>query len=126
MNFLKKGEIVMTKLKAIFHIDESEKWILLLANVNNLLNDLGEDEVRVIVLANSVAVKEYVVSKDNEEILNKIDELQERGVAFKACRNALAGNKIDENILPKAVKVVSAGVSELIKRQVEGYAYIKP
>jgi intracellular sulfur oxidation DsrE/DsrF family protein len=48
------------------------------------------------------------------------------GVQFVACRNSLVGNKIDEKVLPGFVKVVPAGVTELIKKQSEGYAYIKP
>ncbi len=116
----------MTKLKAIFHVDEPEKWGLLLANVSNLLGDVGEDNIHIIVLANSVAVKNYVPKEENDKILAQVDELSQKGISFKACRNALAGSQIDEKILPKTIEVVPAGVTELIKKQADGYGYIKP
>lgn len=116
----------MTKLKAIFHVDEPEKWGLLLANVSNLLNDLGKDNIEIIVLANAAAVGNYVPDQDNDKVLTQLDELSQEGVIFKACRNALAANKIDEVILPKVIEVVPAGVTELVRKQAEGYGYIKP
>lgn len=116
----------MTNLQAIFHIGESEKWLLTLANVNNLLNDIGEDAIRVVVLANSYAVRDYVPYNENNALLEEIKELSEKGVIFKACRNSLKGNNIDEKTLPKYVEIVPSGVSELIKRQAEGFGYIRP
>jgi len=116
----------MTKLLAIFHIDESSKWSLTLANVNSLLNDLGKNEVSIVVLANSFAVRDYVPLIENNHILEKVKDLAVKGVLFKACRNSLMNNNIDETTLPKHIEIVPSGVSELVKRQAEGYGYIRP
>lgn len=37
----------MSKYKVIFHIDEMNKWKLLLGNVKNLLNGFNGDNVQV-------------------------------------------------------------------------------
>ncbi len=46
----------MERYKAIFHINESEKWSTVLANINNLIKDLGKDDVVVEIVANGYAV----------------------------------------------------------------------
>jgi intracellular sulfur oxidation DsrE/DsrF family protein len=50
----------MDNFKVIFHINESNKWNTLLANVSNLIKDLGNENVTIEVLANGSAVTEYI------------------------------------------------------------------
>jgi len=115
------------KYKVIFHINEPEKWQVLLANVTNLLKDMGT-EVQVRVLANGPSVKAYT----EPDKIEKMRPLAEQGVKFLACRNSIkalcSGGDvcIDESKLAEFIEIVPAGVSELTKRQAEGYAYIKP
>ena len=52
--------------------------------------------------------------------------LEEKGVEFIACNNALVANDLDQSIILGFVKIVPAGVLELVERQSDGYAYIKP
>jgi uncharacterized protein len=116
----------MEKYKTVFHINESNKWGTLLANVKNLIKDLGQENIIIEVLANGAAVVDYISNNENNELINKISNVSKLGVNFIACRNSLAGNKMDEKLLPGFITVVPAGVTELIKKQAEGYAYIKP
>ncbi len=113
----------MKKYKVLFHINESNKWSALLANVNNLIKDLGKDNIIVEVVANGLAAADYV---SNSEEINMISKTSKLGVSFIACRNSLIGNKIEERLLPDFIEIVPAGVTEIIKKQAEGYAYIKP
>lgn len=113
----------MEKYKVLIHINESNKWGAALANVNNLIKDLGNEDIIIEVVANGVAVVDYVSSS---EYVNKMKGLSNLGVSFIACKNSLIGNKIEENLLPDFVTNVPAGITELIKKQAEGYAYIKP
>lgn len=109
----------------IFHIDEFQKWNLLLNNVKNLLlsYDNSPSSISVEVLANSEAVKGYIYSSD---LVDKLRIFSQEDVTFAACNNALMGMNISrEQILP-FVRVVPVGVRELIEKQQEGYAYIKP
>ncbi len=114
----------MASYKALFHINESEKWNTVMANANNLVRDLGNGGVTVVVIANGEAVRDYAYG--NEEFLSAMGETASQGVEFLACRNALVGNRIDAALLPRWVKVVPAAVTELVTRQADGYAYIKP
>lgn len=111
----------MKKLKALFHVDEIEKWKLTLKNVNNFLN--GAKDSDILVVANAVAVKGYL---PDYELFKTIKELNKKGVVFSACNNALKGNNIDPKDIGQFVKIVPAGVIEIAEKQMEGYAYIRP
>ncbi|WRS26378.1 DsrE family protein [Oscillospiraceae bacterium MB08-C2-2] len=113
--------------KVIFHIDEFAKWNLLLNNVQNLLGSYegAPFGVSIEVLANSEAVKGYANSGGLMDT-SKLEALSQKGVGFVACKNALLGMKLSAEQIFPFVKVVPVGVRELIDRQNEGYAYIKP
>lgn len=110
--------------KVIFHVDELDKWELLLKNVSNLLDAIDVNEYSIEVLANSEAVKFYD-SNFNSDI-SVIENLNSNGVKFVACNNALIANKIKSEDLIYVIEVVPVGVLELINKQSEGYSYIKP
>lgn len=111
--------------KVIFHIDELSKWNLLLKNVQNLVQAIEEDSIQIEVLANSEAVKLYLKNRAVNE-LSAMQDLSNQGVHFVACNNALKGLNIGQQQLASFVSTVPVGVLELIKKQSEGYAYIKP
>ncbi len=113
--------------KVIFHIDELQKWKLLLHNVKNLLSSYENEssEVKIEVLANGEAVQAYASGFD-ESLTGKMENLSQRGVNFVACNNALTAYKIQKEQLSSFVIIVPAGVRELVDKQSDGYAYIKP
>ena len=113
--------------QVVFHIDETQKWRLLLHNVKNLLVSYSDapETVSIEVLANAEAVDAYVLNAD-VAVQAHMQTLFENGVSFLACNNALTGRNIfKESILPY-VKVVPSGVRHLVDQQTNGYAYIKP
>ena len=112
-------------IDVIFHIDELSKWNLLLKNVQNLINALDNENFHIEVLANSEAVKFYLGSSSDSDY-HLLADLTGLGVQFTACNNALEGFGIQHEQLPRFVLVVPAGVLELIEKQHQGYAYIKP
>lgn len=116
-------------MKILLHIDESNKWSLVLGNIKNVLAS-GEEtntNYEIEVLANSMAVfqlKEDIAKNTN--ILNQIDEYAKKGVIFAVCNNSLKKFNIAPNELISFCKVVPAGIIELAEKQSEGYLYIKP
>ena len=65
----------MKEYKVIFHIDEMNKWKLLLTNVYNLKQAIKNDFITIEVLANSEAVKFFVQTTFTESDLLKVREL---------------------------------------------------
>jgi len=111
-------------VKALFHIDEPEKWTLLVQNVRNLIQALEGRDRDVEILANSSAVAELAGAGSGR--IPGIEELAAADVRLAACRNSLKALRIPESALPGYVVVVPVGVLEIIDRQAEGFAYIKP
>jgi uncharacterized protein len=116
----------MATYKVIFHIDEPSKGRAeqVFMNILNLLNDLGDSKVEVELLANGGGVR--ALTKEIEAQSNQVEALSKRGVRFVACQNSLNHLQMQREELLDFVEVVPAGVSELVIRQNEGWAYIRP
>lgn len=112
----------MSKYKVIFHLHDEERITTAISNVINLTKDLGKARVDIEMLMNGTGVK--MMLKEGE-YLHKIDYLVEKGVDFKICSNSLEGIDISKDELMEHGDLVSSGVGELVKKQKEGWNYIK-
>ena len=115
--------------KCVFHVDEPEKVSLALANVRNLLQyyeNRGLDHRTEIVLNSRAVLALRQDAENGPEAASAWKELSGQGVVVAACGNALKGLGVAAESLYPFVRVVPAGVAELVLRQAEGFAYIKP
>ncbi len=118
----------MKKMKLLLHVSDNDRWSIALGNAINFIKDIGEDNADVVIVANGGAAASYAYS----DKIETMDVLADKGVQFKACRNSLkklcaeGSVCVNEKELPPFVKVVSAGISEIVRKQKEGYAYVKP
>ncbi|MBF0319615.1 MAG: DsrE family protein [Nitrospirae bacterium] len=115
-------------LKVLFHVNEMERWDTALGNITNLIKDVGRDGVQIKLLANGPSVAAY----SDAARLEAMKLLAADGTVFLACRNSLkkmcsgADVCLTEEALPPFIKVVPAGITEIIRSQGEGFAYVKP
>jgi intracellular sulfur oxidation DsrE/DsrF family protein len=118
----------MDKMKVLFHVNEPERWDTALGNMANLIKDVGKDNVEIVVVANGPSIMSFI----EQDKLTIMKELTDKGVSFLACRNSLkkmcygVDACITESALPSFITVVPAGITEIIRKQSEGYAYVKP
>ena len=112
------------QIKAIFRIDEMEKWKLLVGHIQNLSRVLTDKLYEIEIVANSVAVKEY--RKLNSEFSKELMELSQTGIKICACKNALNNLMIKNEDIFDFIEIVPVGVKEIIEKQLIGFAYIKP
>lgn len=116
-------------MKVVYHVDESEKWPMTLANVANMIVDCDRrgEPYLIEVIANSAAVPALSIkSSPSSELAESLQNLNNKGVIFKACENTLIGLNIPESDLFDFVAVIPAAVVELVRKQEEGFAYLKP
>jgi uncharacterized protein len=115
--------------KVIFHVDESSRWPMVLANATNMIQ-YGRTQGRpfeVEILANSQAVRQLTTQGAEEaEMRERAEVLSRSGARFAACSVAMGNLKIESSELLPFVQTVPSGVVELALRQDEGYAYIRP
>ncbi|AGK95551.1 DsrE family protein [Clostridium pasteurianum] len=115
----------MSENKVIFHIDELDKWNLLLKDVSILLDALSNDKFYIEVLATSEAVKFYDINEILNTDLNFMRNLNDKGIKFVACNNSLTTYNIKSDDIINFVDKVPIGTLELINRQSEEYIYLK-
>lgn len=101
-------------MKAVFHMDESDKWNLVSVNVKNLKKEAAD--IKVVVVVNAKAVQLFT----NQAMQLHTD------VSYHICKNSLVANHIDESSLIEGVTIVSSGVMDIVQLQEAGYRYIKP
>lgn len=98
-------------------------WNLALNNAKNLKSALGKDKVDVEIVAYGPGIH---MLEFNSEAAPRLTDARADGVALVACGNTMKGQKLTEKDLADDVKVVPAGVVEIMNKQREGWAYIKP
>ncbi|HAT56121.1 MAG TPA: hypothetical protein DCS74_00895 [Veillonellaceae bacterium] len=113
----------MRKWQVVFHIDEMEKWKLVLGNVENFLRDIGNDPYNAEIVVNGEAV--LFLSEHYPEPV-RLEQLSQKQIQISLCRNALRANHIPSSAIPPWMSLISAGITRLITLQAQGYAYIKP
>lgn len=111
--------------RVVVHLDESspEKHQEVLRNITNLLNDLGPEQTQVELVTHGPGIDLLLQGSSFAE---QVRQLQDRGVVMAVCHNTLRGRSIpEERVLPGAT-VVPAGIGELVRRQREGWQYVRP
>jgi len=115
----------MKEYRVLFHVDESSnsKWTLVLKNIENLFDDIGEN-IEVELVANAEGIG--LLYKLPNHFIDKIAKLAGRGVRFFVCANSLQQQKLTRDFLLDSAELVPSGVGEIVRKQSEGWAYVKP
>lgn len=94
----------------------------LLNNVENVLKALGAG-TRILVVAHGDGLN--LLLQPDSEIAARISKLASDTVSFAACENTMRRKKVQkEDLLPVAI-TVDSGVAEVVRRQEEGWSYVK-
>ena len=111
--------------KVIFHVGDADpgKWTVAFNNVFNVRKDLGPANVEIEVVAINAGIG--MLKLDSPES-SRIVEAIKGGVRVVACENSMRGQKVSREDLLPGIDYVPAGVVELMQRQQDGYAYIRP
>lgn len=113
--------------KFIFPITE---WNLnevnhVLSSANNVMKFYGPENTEVVIVAYSQGINALLKNR-NIAIRKRVEALLTYDVEFIACGNTMRTLNIKEKNLIDGVEVVTAGIVELIERQLRGYIYIRP
>ena len=113
--------------KFVFPITKWDRYEInhILGSANNVIKFYGVDNTEVVIVAYSQGIKSLLKHHDNE-IRKRVKSLMTYDVEFIACQNTMTTLKIDKKELLDGVEVVTAGIVELIERQLRGYIYIRP
>lgn len=113
------------KEKVVFQVSDADpkKWNLALNNAKNVQQEIGKDKVEIEVVVYGPGIG---MLKLDSEVAQRVDQAVESGIKVVACENTMVGQKLTRADMLPSAGYVPAGVVELMKKQKEGYAYIRP
>jgi intracellular sulfur oxidation DsrE/DsrF family protein len=97
----------------------------ILGSANNVIKFYGVDNTEVVIVAYAQGIKALLKHRDNK-IRKRVKSLMTYDVEFIACANTMKTLRIKKEDLLEDVEIVTAGIVELIERQLRGYIYIRP
>lgn len=113
------------KAKVVIQVSDGDaaKWNLALNNAKNVQQELGADKVDIEIVAYGPGIG---MLKADATTSNRVLEATQSGVQVVACENTMTVQKITKAEMNPAIGYVRTGVVELMNRQRQGYAYIRP
>ena len=111
--------------KVVLQMSESDpaKWNLALNNAKNIQTDLGAANVDVELVAYGPGIG---MLKADSIVGNRVDEALAAGVKVVACENTMRNQKLTNADMLSKISYVQAGVVEIMQKQQQGWAYIRP
>lgn len=113
------------KARVIFQVSDADpaKWNLALNNAKNVQSDLGAANTEIEIVAYGPGI---AMLKADSLAANRIVDAMAQGVKVVACENTMTNQKIKRDDMIDKIGYVKAGVVELMQKQREGWAYIRP
>lgn len=113
------------KHKAVLQVSEGDpkKWNLALNNARNLQEDVGRAnvDIEIVMFGPGIAMVRF-----DSEVADRIAETVGRGIKIAVCENTMTALKLTKSDMLPNLSYVKAGVTELMTKQEQGYAYIRP
>jgi intracellular sulfur oxidation DsrE/DsrF family protein len=117
-NGAKKERMVMQVSDA-----DPARWNLALNNMKNVQSALGAQNVDLEIVAYGPGIG---MLKMDSPVGNRVSDAVKSGVHVVACENTMRGKKLTKADMLPTIGYVRAGVVEIMEKQREGYAYIRP
>ena len=103
--------------------NDAAKWNLALNNAKNLQEDVGAANVDIEIVAYGPGIG---MLKLDSTAGTRIAEAMKANVKVIACENTMRVQKLTRDDMLPALSYVPAGVTEIMTRQSEGWAYLRP
>ncbi len=111
--------------KIVIQVSDNDpmKWNLALNNAKNLQDDVGAANVDIAIVAYGPGIG---MLKLESPTGSRVADAMKANVKVVACENTMRGQKITQADMLPAISYVPAGVTEIMKKQGEGWAYLRP
>jgi hypothetical protein len=117
--------LAANKTKVVIQVSTNDPatWNLALNNAKNIQKDLGKDNTDIEIVSFGPGIG---MLKAESEVTNRVVEAVDSGVQVMACQNTMRSQKLNKEDMNSKVGFVPSGVVEIIQRQQQGYAYLRP
>ncbi|MBK9352095.1 MAG: DsrE family protein [Sulfuritalea sp.] len=115
--------VALPNHRVVFQVndEDSRKWNTVLANIDNVQEELGKVEVAVVVIGPALGML-----KADALTANKVQDAMSAGVRFVACGNSMQAQKLEKDDMIDKIEYTRAGYAELMRLQQRGWAYLRP
>ena len=113
------------KNRVVMQVSDADpgKWNLALNNARNLQADLGAGNVAIEIVAYGPGIG---MLKADSVVGARVGEALGQGVKLEACENTMRGQKLTKADMMDGIGYVPAGVVEIMQKQQQGWAYLRP
>ncbi len=113
------------KTRVVVQVSEADpaRWNLVLNNVRNLQDDLGAGNVEIEVVAYGPGIGMLKLDAVSNA---RVTDAIKAGVQVAACENTMRNQKLARADMHPNLSYVPAGVTEIVQRQRDGWAYLRP
>ena len=113
------------KNKLVFQMSDADpaRWDLALNNMRNVQVDLGEDDVELELVAYGPGIG---MLKGDSPVAKGVADALKNGARVVACENTMKAQKLGYADMLPNIGYAPSGVVELMRKQQQGYAYIRP
>lgn len=111
--------------KVVIQVSDSipGKWNLALNNAKNIQEAIGKDKVEVEIVAYGPGID---MLRFESEVGSRIEKAVTDGVKVMACENTMRNMKLTKPDMLSTIAYVPAGVVEIMRKEREGWSYIRP
>jgi len=113
------------RYKLVIQVSDNDpaKWNLALNNAKNVQEDVGAANVDIAIVAYGPGIG---MLKLESPTGSRVADAMKANVRVVACENTMRAQKLGKDDMLPAISYVQAGVTEIMKKQGEGWAYLRP
>ena len=110
--------------RAVFQVTDNDpaRWNMILNNMVNLKEGVGSEGVDIELVAYGPGI---TMLKADSPVKHRIADAVKSGVQVNACQNTMNGMKLTPADMQPEIGYVPSGVVEVMKKQQQGWAYIR-
>jgi intracellular sulfur oxidation DsrE/DsrF family protein len=110
--------------RALFQVTEDDPalWNMIVNNIKNLREGVGSEGAEIELVAYGPGV---AMLKADSPVRQRIAEALQSGVHVNACQNTMRNMKLTPADMLPAIGYVPSGVVEVMRKQQQGWAYIR-
>lgn len=103
--------------------DDPKVWDAMLNNVENLQKAFGHGDSAIEFVAHGRGLA--MLLKTNEAQAPRLGRISATGVVLAACENTMQRKGVARDALVSFATTVDSGVAEVVRKQEEGWSYVK-
>jgi intracellular sulfur oxidation DsrE/DsrF family protein len=113
------------KYRVVFHVTENDpqKWNIVLNNVGNVQKDLGKQNVMIEIVTHGPGIE---MLKSDSKVGPRLAQALDNNVVLDACENTMRAAHVTKADMYAGVTFVPSGVTHILKRESEGWLYLRP